>query len=1118
MARVLRAALLGGLFSAVLLAGFVAASVFSGGRALVLPVWTVSMIEEALNRHLRQITVPGRPDNTTGVRAAGVSVGAVSLGLDASHRPDLRIADLTLMGPGGTRLVQVPEARLTLSGRALLHGRLALHHVRLDGPRAVVRRDPQGRFELLAGLDTALPDPARLPAGALVDMLDGAMGLGIFAGATVIEAQAISLTIDDRRAGRVWTLGDGRLTLRDTGPDLALTMGFGLVDGGQSPARAVLSLISPHGARDARLSVELDQMAARDLAVQTPLLGWLGLLDAPISGALRARMGPDGTISTLEGRLGLGPGALRPSADVAPLPFRRAGLGFAYDSAENLYRFDGLEIDSDGLRLTAQGSARPIAAPDDAPDGIPAFDIEAQISAFGLSGAGLGPGRDQATPGAGTLALRLTPEPFALDMHRLQLTEPGTRLQASGRLATTANGWQSAADVQISGIDTHRLRSLWPAAIAPPPAQRWMDENLLDGRIEDFTLRYRQIPGQNPDLTANGRFEGISARIIPALPPIEAGTGTLALANGRVDVVLETGQMTAAEGGVADLAGTRLVLGDISMRPIPAQVDLQGTGPIPAALSLLDALPRTVVTRAGLTPRVANGTARLAGPVRFPLVRLVDPWDLDYEVQGTLHDVTSTRLVPERDLAAQTLMVTATPDGVTITGDVTLEGVAATAHWHQPMVPRQPPTLKPRPDPPPIPSHLTATVALGPAFVQAFLPGLPRGAITGSGTGDLEVTLIKDRAPQMRASSDLAGIGLNIPQLGWQMSRTATGQLEIAGSLGREVQIERLALTAPGLAAEGRLTMSATGQLAELQLTQLETGGWLQDARLTMAPTSPGAPLGISMRAGTMRITRLPEGLGQGPGGTAGAGGPIDLQVDDLQIGRGLSLTDVRAQLRGGAAGPAGNFAGRVNAAAPVRGTIGAKDGARTITLVADDAGAVLAAAGLAKGARGGTLDLRLAAQEGAGRYDGRIDMQDVTLRNLPALADLLNAASIVGLIEQMQSGGLVFGTAGADLRIGPDGIEVRNGAAEGSSFGVSLEGLYDTAAQRLNLSGVLSPFYLINAIGRPISRAGEGLFGLIFTVKGPPSAPEVGVNPLSVLAPGMLRDIFRAPAAGLAP
>jgi hypothetical protein len=56
----------------------------------------------------------------------------------------------------------------------------------------------------------------------------------------------------------------------------------------------------------------------------------------------------------------------------------------------------------------------------------------------------------------------------------------------------------------------------------------------------------------------------------------------------------------------------------------------------------------------------------------------------------------------------------------------------------------------------------------------------------------------------------------------------------------------------------------------------------------------------------------------------------------------------------------------------------------------------------------------------------------------------------------------------------------------------------------------------LVNSIGSFLTRRGEGLIGFNFNIGGTSDAPQVAVNPLSALTPGMFREIFRRPAPEL--
>jgi hypothetical protein len=74
------------------------------------------------------------------------------------------------------------------------------------------------------------------------------------------------------------------------------------------------------------------------------------------------------------------------------------------------------------------------------------------------------------------------------------------------------------------------------------------------------------------------------------------------------------------------------------------------------------------------------------------------------------------------------------------------------------------------------------------------------------------------------------------------------------------------------------------------------------------------------------------------------------------------------------------------------------------------------------------------------------------------------------------------------------------------------MDGVYDIAAKRMDMQGVVSPVYLLNGIGQLFTRRGEGVFGFAYRMTGAQGAARVEVNPLSILTPGMFREIFRRP------
>ena len=81
--------------------------------------------------------------------------------------------------------------------------------------------------------------------------------------------------------------------------------------------------------------------------------------------------------------------------------------------------------------------------------------------------------------------------------------------------------------------------------------------------------------------------------------------------------------------------------------------------------------------------------------------------------------------------------------------------------------------------------------------------------------------------------------------------------------------------------------------------------------------------------------------------------------------------------------------------------------------------------------------------------------------------------------------------------------------------MGLTFEGTFDNAANNIDVNGTIIPLSGLNNILRDIPLVGNilggesGLFAATYSIKGEGKEPEVSVNPLSVLAPGILRSIL---------
>ncbi len=1094
------------IFLILLALGLVFGALGLSGRSVSFPVWAVAEVETRLNGALAEALPQG-----------SVSIGAIDVMVDADWVPRLRLQDLRLLQPGGRAILTLPDTRLTLDATALLSGQLRAQSLRVIGARVAIRRNAAGQFDLTFGSGGGGPRITSL--AGLFDAADRLFAAPAMADLQSVEAEALSLSLSDARTGQTWDVGDGRLSLANRKTELAAELSLSLTGNAATPARVVLTVVSEKAAGRARLTAQVDGVAAADLAAQTPVLAWLGVLDAPISGSLAARVDAGG-LTALEGRLDLGKGALKPSPNTSPIAFDKVSLGIGYDPAAGRILLTGINVESRSLRLAASGHTYLVDDKGQPITGALSGRIPAAfVGQLAMTGIGIDPeGLFQAPLkfAQGALDVRLRLNPFVLDIGQMSLTSPDRRLSLKGRIGAEPGGWRTSLDLSLDRATRDGLLRLWPLT-AVPPTRAWIERNLLDGLLTDVTAAFRAGPGSEPRLHLGYNFAEASLRVLPTLPPIEDAVGYATIEAQTYTLVLTKGRVTPPQGGAIEAGGSVFAVPDMTAKPASAQMRLVTSSSLTAMLSLLDQPPFGFLTKAQMPVGLGQGTARMETRMTMPLGRKLTLADVDYTVTGTISDFASDLLVPGKKITAPVLSMSATPKGMTVAGpgligtvpfDVTLtQGFAPPQSDPGPASPG-PASPGLAPPGPGIPAQIDGTITLSPVAVAEFGLGLPDGMVTGAGPAQVSVTLPRGGAGQLVLVSDLNRIGMTIPELGWTKPPGVRGRLEVQVKLGAQPVIERLSLSGAGLEAEGAVTLRPGGGLEVARFSRVRLAGWL-DAAVEITGRGAGQAVGLAVTEGVVDMRRLPEQRGS----PAQAGGsPLTRTLDRLQVADSIALTRFRGafSLSGGLNG---DFRADVNGEAPIIGTVAPARGGTAVRIRAKDAGQVMAAAGIFASARGGTLDLQLIPRKSPGEYDGRADIADVRVRDANVLAELLNAISVVGILDQLNGEGIVFNQADADFVLTPDAIQVTRGAAIGASLGVSMAGLYRTADKRLQLQGVISPIYLVNGIGAVFTKRGEGLFGFNYALGGTADAPEVSVNPLSILTPGMFREIFRRPA-----
>ena len=1051
-------------------------AVMAIGQTISAPDWVRERVADRIERNLNGLQL---------------EFGQVKFIILDGWRPRISLQNVALRSAKGQMIAQLAHAEASLAMRPLLQGQVKPKQIVLSGAFVTVQRDALGNLSLSLGQAANLPQ--------MIEATDQVFLSDQLSALTAIEVQGITLSLEDLGKGRAWTLDGGHIQLTRHNQDMRIATGFSLLSGRDYASSIEANYTSTLGTPEARFGISVSDIAAEDIALQNAAVSWLEVLEAPISGAVRGGIDAHGAPSLISATLQIGEGAVQPNPETRPIPFTGARTYFSYDPVSQLLDFNEFSVNSSWGAVSAEGQA--------VVNGVETGVLESLVGQLRFTDMSLNPAQLMEQPislDSAEVDLKLKLNPFRIQVGRLTVSDDGQLLNAWGRLAADPTGWRVSLDGTLDRITPGELLGYWPRAVAPKP-RKWIEENLTAGNFTNGDFAVRLTPGKRPDLYADFDFDQTTIRYAKTLPPAIDARGQASLTGQRFAVLAHAGRVITDHGDEIDAAGTSFIIPDISIKKAaPGIARIIGTGSVPAVLSLLDRPPLSLMSKSKLPIELAEGQVSVQGTLSLPLKDKVKIDDMEFHLTGEVVDVHSTVLVPGQELSAPRLTAVGDQTQITLSGNGFLGQVPMTAIWTQPIGDKDTPKN----------SQVTGTIELSHQLMEQFDSPFAMRAVSGSGQAQYTLDLQQGRSPHLSATSDLVGVGLRVAELGWSKPQASKGSLSIVAELGKRDTVESFDLQADGLTAAGTMTFDDNGVMENARFSTLRVGNWL-DVQMDMIGRGSRVP-DMVVRRGTLDMRGA--GFGGKSESSAGAGGAsagqnITVALDRLQITDSIALTGFQGKFAQ-AAGMSGNFAGRINGQTPVNGQVLPNGGRSGFFVQANDAGGVFRSAQLLNQARGGTFQMSLMPVAGPGTYDGTLKVRNTQIKDAPAMAALLNAISVVGLLDEMAGTGIQFSSIDGRFRIDPQQVTVYEGSAVGPSMGLSVDGTVDTERRVLNLRGVISPVYLLNVIGSVIStRKGEGLLGFNYTLTGPMTSPQVWVNPLSGLAPGFLRDFLREPA-----
>ncbi len=1009
-------------------------------------------IEAALQPAGRDAT---RPDLALSIGGAALTWEGVARGVD------LRLVDVRLARIGESRMLAVDEIGVDLAVSELLRGRLAPTRILVEGSDITLSAGADGRIDLQIAGAVGDGDAARLDAATLIRLW-----------LTTRAAGGPLARLDEI------VLSEGRITLLNA----------------QGRALILPGIAARLGLAETTLSVQAQ-------AVLDPLAQPAGI--ARLEGTIRADLQGAALRLAIE--------ALRPAAlanwdpALAPLAALDAPLSGVAD----------ILLDRAALRgeigLDLQLGAGLIDLPDLYPLPVP-------VAGGALQGrVDLGAGR------AEIAALRLTPivdDPLPGDPPELSL---------SGDLAWTSDGSVRADLVAgLRDLPVTALRTWWPPMM-PAGGRNWIVPNIRAGKADTGEARARlaRDPAGGMTIEELGgtlAFSGAEVHFMTGMPQAQNVEGRAVFDQESFDITL-----TRAEAGPIRLIEGKAPITGLMGSDHRIHLDLVLESPLEAALAVLDRPRLGYVSALGLSPDQVTGQARTRVQFKFPLrgtLELEEVWVL---AEADLAEVTARDILLGGDLseAAVTMRV----------DTATLEAAGSGRFFGSPVAFTWEEVFTPDEGAPRTSLRLDGRMD-GPARAELGLDA--PGVMTGRHGIEAGFTVFEDGHSVVEGSLDLTPTRLSLPWIGLDKppGEPARAAFLLRDDEGRAPRLDRLELETASVQARGRaeLRSDEAGQLglASLELSQLTAPGTslsgtlaaegdagyvvnLSGARLNLAPllamieryegvappagevvpAEPGPPILLALEiAQAQALPPAPEILGP--------------PIMDL---RAILDHDGRQLRRAGLDGSVGD--------GPFALRFGRSDEGLDLEAESDNVGAILAALGQTRRAEGGVLRLRSVEPDGPVRpeiWQGRLEIRDLLVRDVPLFARLINVFSPGGLADLLGGEGIGFRRIEGDLRWHDAALHLSDWRAAGSSLGLTLEqGFIDPQSDTLDLSGTLIPVYGVSEVVGAIPLLGDmltggdggGIFAATYRLSGPIEDPVVNVNPLAVLTPGFLRNVF---------
>ncbi|TDQ66424.1 AsmA-like protein [Maritalea mobilis] len=707
----------------------------------------------------------------------------------------------------------------------------------------------------------------------------------------------------------------------------------------------------------------------------------------------------------------------------------------------------------------------------------------------------------------------------AIGIDKVTINTGEYSLQADGRVDVLQAGIGLDLAMVARGMDADSLKRLWPYFLARE-AREWFVENVSDGRLNTAKMRFdfpvgtigekgEDKPIPKDGLTILGTAQDVSLLPLPGFPTIDiVGTTTIKVKDHFIEMGFDRGLVSDAAGQVEITNAAYL-----NRNTFPKDQVFEISGDLEGDVSTLIAIaskePLNLLEDFDLEYKPEDLTGAADINVIATISQFGDgkPEGLDYTLNGSVQDFASDVPIEGYAVSEGDLQFTASQEGYQASGRVRVDDVLADLR------------IEAEDESDPV---ITASATLTEKErkklgfdVSQFVTGPIR--VVGRPVGD-----------DIQVAVDLTNAALKFSELGVSKKAGVAGQLNAELRLAEDhVDVPQIDLRFGNVRIAGGLEYDFEDGLtnAEMSTFQLNPG---DKARVSLSPVKGGFKVNLSGEQLDLK-PMLRRFLGLDQGTSAATSNAEDQIIDiDISLDRALGFYKTTAfNTKGrfvfrGADFRTVNMQSSFGNDKSVSITTNPLQSGRSMVAASNDLGTLLRFIGIYPRLLNGVGSLVLNINDKAGRISGGFTLNEF------AIADEEKVALVLGnhrdsrkLIERQNQ--LRFRKAEIEFTGGDGVITVTKGALDGGTIGGTLRGNIYTGSRQYDLVGTYIPLFGLNNIFQKLpllgailgGRDGEGLIGVTFAVRGPLDDPQFSINPASILAPGVFRQIFEFKAKG---